>query len=237
MIPFDGAFASRSPQDFIDDVLVETARRRARERRGELPLRPPREGRRRAAARAGRVRDARRRARRASTARSSPRPTSATLIEAGEMERAAACLGSPFQLRGAGRPRRQARPHARLPDGEPRARPGARLSRPRRLRVPRGGRARRATGAGGRRRPTSACGPTFVTGRGLLVEAFLLGFDGDLYGRELRLAFLDAPARRAALRVRRRAGRADAARRRGHAPDRGVSGGTCRRPATLPRRT
>jgi riboflavin kinase/FMN adenylyltransferase len=32
--------------------------------------------------------------------------------------------------------------------------------------------------------------PTFVTGRGLLVEAFLLGFEGDLYGRELRLAFL-----------------------------------------------
>ena len=32
--------------------------------------------------------------------------------------------------------------------------------------------------------------PTFVTGRGLLVEAFLLGFDGDLYGRELRLEFV-----------------------------------------------
>ena len=32
--------------------------------------------------------------------------------------------------------------------------------------------------------------PTFVTGRGLLVEAFLLDFDGDLYGRELRLEFL-----------------------------------------------
>ena len=32
--------------------------------------------------------------------------------------------------------------------------------------------------------------PTFVTGRGVLVEAFLLDFDGDLYGRELRLAFL-----------------------------------------------
>ena len=30
-----------------------------------------------------------------------------------------------------------------------------------------------------------------MTGRGLLVEAFLLGFDGDLYGRELRLAFLE----------------------------------------------
>ena len=33
--------------------------------------------------------------------------------------------------------------------------------------------------------------PTFVTGRGLLVEAFLLDFDDDLYGRELRLDFID----------------------------------------------
>ena len=33
--------------------------------------------------------------------------------------------------------------------------------------------------------------PTFVTGRGLLVEAFLLDFDGDIYGRELRLDFLE----------------------------------------------
>ena len=35
--------------------------------------------------------------------------------------------------------------------------------------------------------------PTFVTGRGVLVEAYLLDYEGDLYGRELRLAFL-APA-------------------------------------------
>jgi riboflavin kinase/FMN adenylyltransferase len=32
--------------------------------------------------------------------------------------------------------------------------------------------------------------PTFVTGRGLLVEAFLLDFDRDIYGRELRLDFV-----------------------------------------------
>ena len=32
--------------------------------------------------------------------------------------------------------------------------------------------------------------PTFVTGRGLLVEAFLLDFEGDLYGKELRLDFI-----------------------------------------------
>jgi riboflavin kinase/FMN adenylyltransferase len=32
--------------------------------------------------------------------------------------------------------------------------------------------------------------PTFVTGRGELVEAYLLDFDGDLYGSRLELAFL-----------------------------------------------
>ena len=31
--------------------------------------------------------------------------------------------------------------------------------------------------------------PTFVTGRGELVEAYLVDFEGDLYGRELRLDF------------------------------------------------
>jgi riboflavin kinase/FMN adenylyltransferase len=33
--------------------------------------------------------------------------------------------------------------------------------------------------------------PTFDTGRGLLVEAYLLDFDGDLYGQTLRIAFLE----------------------------------------------
>lgn len=33
--------------------------------------------------------------------------------------------------------------------------------------------------------------PTFVTGRGVLIEAYLLDFDGDLYGKELRLLFLE----------------------------------------------
>jgi riboflavin kinase/FMN adenylyltransferase len=32
--------------------------------------------------------------------------------------------------------------------------------------------------------------PTFVTGRGELIEAYLLDFDGDLYGAMLELAFL-----------------------------------------------
>ena len=32
--------------------------------------------------------------------------------------------------------------------------------------------------------------PTFETGRGLLVEAYLIDFDGDLYGETLRVAFI-----------------------------------------------
>jgi riboflavin kinase/FMN adenylyltransferase len=33
--------------------------------------------------------------------------------------------------------------------------------------------------------------PTFESGRGLLVEAHLIGFEGDLYGQQLRIAFLE----------------------------------------------
>jgi riboflavin kinase/FMN adenylyltransferase len=33
--------------------------------------------------------------------------------------------------------------------------------------------------------------PTFQTGRGLLIEAYLLDFDGDLYGQTLRIAFAE----------------------------------------------
>ena len=33
--------------------------------------------------------------------------------------------------------------------------------------------------------------PTFKTGRGELVEAYLLDFDGDLYGETLKIDFLE----------------------------------------------
>jgi riboflavin kinase/FMN adenylyltransferase len=33
--------------------------------------------------------------------------------------------------------------------------------------------------------------PTFQTGRGLLIEAYLIDFEGDLYGETLRIAFLE----------------------------------------------
>ena len=55
-----------------------------------------------------------------------------------------------------------------------------------------------------RRRVSIGVRPTFKTGRGELIEAYILDFDGDLYGSTLRLEFLAAAARRAALRDARR---------------------------------
>ncbi len=59
--------------------------------------------------------------------------------------------------------------------------------------------------------------PTFETGRGLLVEAHLIDFDGDLYGRNSADRVHQPAARRTTVPGRRRADRADASRRRsGH---------------------
>jgi len=46
--------------------------------------------------------------------------------------------------------------------------------------------------------------PTFKTGRGELIEAYLLDFDGDLYGSDMRIEFLER------LRGERRFGSAEA---------------------------
>ncbi len=53
--------------------------------------------------------------------------------------------------------------------------------------------AARATTSAGRTLPAAVSigvRPTFVTGRGELIEAYLLDFDGDLYGSRLEIAFL-----------------------------------------------
>ena len=82
--------------------------------------------------------------------------------------------------RGRGRPRRRARARARLPDRQPRPREGSCVP----------GHGVYACRAG---RPTAHAAavnvgvrPTFETGRGELIEAYLLDFDGDLYGQPLR---------------------------------------------------
>ena len=148
----------QSPQEFIDHVLVERLGaelvsvgenfRFGHRARGDAALLRAQDG----------VRDARGRARRGRRRGRvlEPHP------RAGRGGRHRARRAAPRRpVRGArrGRPRRHARAHARLPDGQPGPRPGARLPRPRRLRVPGGGRARRRLDARGRRPPTSACGP------------------------------------------------------------------------------
>jgi len=108
------------------------------------------------------------------------------LVIAGEVAQGAEFLGAPFQLRGEvvhgdERGRELGFPTANLVPDEALVCPGhgvyACLSyedpaHPRPAAVSIGVR------------------PTFKTGRGELIEAYILDFDGDLYGRELRLDFL-----------------------------------------------
>ncbi|HKH18885.1 MAG TPA: bifunctional riboflavin kinase/FAD synthetase [Solirubrobacteraceae bacterium] len=189
VIPFDGAFASRSPQDFIDHVLVEQLGaerisvgenfRFGHRAKGDVALL--------------RAQDAFE-TRAVELVELDGEIVSSThirgLIEGGVMDRANACLGSPFQLRGA------------VAHGDKR---GRRLGFPTANLVPDPALVYPAHGVYACRAAVELDGewrwwpaatsigvrPTFVTGRGVLVEAFLLGFEGDLYGRELRLAFLE----------------------------------------------
>ena len=122
---------------------------------------------------------------------------------AGDLEQANRFLGSPFQLRGAvvpgdGRGRELGFPTANLVPDNALVYPGNGVYACRAA-FEDDGEWRwwpAATNVGVR--------PTFVTGRGVLIETFLLGFDGDIYDTELRLAFL------ARLRGERRFDRADA---------------------------
>jgi riboflavin kinase/FMN adenylyltransferase len=107
------------------------------------------------------------------------------LVTAGDVATAGRFLGAPFGMRGP------------VAHGDKRGRtlgfPTANLVPDPRLVVPDHGiYACRAEVAGQARVAAVNVGirPTFTTGRGLLVEAFLLDFDGDVYGEELRLAFL-----------------------------------------------
>jgi len=112
------------------------------------------------------------------------------LVTAGEVERAARFLGAPFGLRGL------------VAQGDQRGRtlgyPTANLVPDTALACPGHGvyacRAAVREGEGWRWWPAATSigvRPTFVTGRGVLIEAHLLGFAGDLYGHELRLEFLE----------------------------------------------
>jgi riboflavin kinase / FMN adenylyltransferase len=108
------------------------------------------------------------------------------LVSAGDVAAAARFLGAPFHMRGP------------VAHGDKRGRtlgfPTANLVPDARLVVPDHGiYACRAQVDGQTHVAAVNVGvrPTFKTGRGLLVEAYLLDFDGDIYDRELRLDFLE----------------------------------------------
>jgi riboflavin kinase / FMN adenylyltransferase len=103
------------------------------------------------------------------------------LIAAGEVDAAMRCLGAPFMLEGP------------VVEGDQRGRelgfPTANLVPDDRLVVP--GHGVFAAFANGHAAAVNVgIRPTFETGRGLLIEAYLIDYDGDLYGQNLRIAFV-----------------------------------------------
>ncbi|HEX6458996.1 MAG TPA: bifunctional riboflavin kinase/FAD synthetase [Thermoleophilaceae bacterium] len=104
------------------------------------------------------------------------------LVAAGEVKEAAEFLGGPFLFQGEvvhgdKRGRQLGFPTANLVPGSELAVPGHGVY---------------AAWAHGHPAAVNVgVRPTFVTGRGLLIEAYLLDFDADLYGQELRVAFVE----------------------------------------------
>jgi riboflavin kinase / FMN adenylyltransferase len=186
VIPFDADFAKRSAQEFIDDVLVDTLGathvsvgenfRFGNRAQGDPHML------------AG---DPRFSTRVVPLLEVDGEIVSSShirgLLLAGEVGHATRFLGAPFQLRG------------EVVHGDERGRvlgfPTANLIPEDALVCPGHGvyACLADTFTGTDRLPAAVnigVRPTFVTGRGELIEAFILDFEGDLYGKQLRLDFL-----------------------------------------------
>jgi riboflavin kinase / FMN adenylyltransferase len=180
VIPFDGAFAQRSAQSFIDDVLVGTLGaqhvsvgenfRFGHRAQGDPELLAA---------------DGRFGVRVVELQEIDGEVVSSShirgLILGGALEYADKLLGAPFQITGP------------VVHGDKRGRtlgfPTANLIPPDGFVVP--GHGVYAACAGGNPAAVNVgVRPQFQTGRGELIEAFLLDFDGDLYGQQLPIRFL-----------------------------------------------
>jgi riboflavin kinase/FMN adenylyltransferase len=181
VIPFDDAFAQRSAEDFVSNVLVDTLQatrvsvgrnfRFGHKARGDAALLAA---------------DERFETRVCDLVEVEGETVSSShirgLVAAGEVEHAIAFLGRPFQVRGEvvhgdGRGRELGFPTANIvPDEQRLVRPDMGVYACRANGVP------AAINIGVR--------PMFETGRGILIEAHLIDHDEDLYGTELRIDFL-----------------------------------------------
>ena len=181
VIPFDKEFASRSAQDFIDDVLVETLGatrvsvgenfRFGHKAQGDTEMLAA---------------DSRFETHVAPLVEIDGEVVSSShirgLVLGGAVMYADRLLGAPFMVQG------------EVVHGDKR---GRELGFPTANLVPRNGYVTPGhgvyacrTGDGHVAAVNVGVRPMFTTGRGELIEAYLLDFDGDLYGTELRLEFL-----------------------------------------------
>jgi riboflavin kinase / FMN adenylyltransferase len=188
IIPFDGDFAARSAEDFVDHVLVEMLNathvsvgenfRFGHKAKGDADLLRSDD---RFATRVVPLLEFHGEVVSSSHIRG--------LVSAGDVEEGGRLLGEPFQLRG------------EVVHGDKRGRtlgyPTANLVPDPRYVVPgHGVYAARASIIGPDAELVLAAAvnvgvrPQFVTGRGELIEAYLLDFDGDIYGQVLRIDFL-----------------------------------------------
>jgi riboflavin kinase / FMN adenylyltransferase len=180
VIPFDASFAARSASEFIDDVLVRRLCathvsvgenfRFGHRAQGDAEMLAA---------------DDRFSTRVVALIEVDGEVVSSShirgLVLAGEVAQAAHFLGAPFRffgevVKGDQRGRKLGFPTANLVPGDDLVCPGHGVYA---CRI--NGHAA-AVNVGVR--------PTFVTGRGELVEAYLIDFDGDLYGRQLAIEFL-----------------------------------------------
>ena len=181
VIPFDRDFAARSAEEFIDQVLVGALQathvsvgenfRFGHQARGDAAMLGD---------------DGRFQTRVEPLIEVEGEVVSSShiraLVQAGEVATAARFLGGPFQFRG------------EVVHGDARGRhlgyPTANLVPPDELVCP--GHGVYAGLADGRPAAVNVgVRPTFRTGRGELIEAYLIDFDGDLYGQPLHLEFLE----------------------------------------------
>jgi len=181
VIPFDREFAARSAEDFIDHVLIEKlgAKRvsvgenfrfgaKAKGDPGMLAARPEFE------------------TRVVPLVEVDGETVSSTriraLVAAGDMEGARHCLGAPFMVEGT------------VVEGDQRGRelgfPTANLVPDDRLAIPGHG-VYAAFADGVPAAVNVGIRPTFESGRGVLIETYLIDREEDLYGRTLRVAFVE----------------------------------------------
>lgn len=183
VIPFDGAFASQSAQEFVDHVLVERLGAEQISVGSNFHFGAKAKGTAQMLADDGRFE-----ARICELLEVDGAPVSSTrirelLTNEGDVAGAAKLLGSPFKLSGT------------VVHGDKRGRelgyPTANLVPDERFVTPAHGIYACRTGQGRAAAVSIGLRPTFQTGRGVLIEAYVLDFDGDLYGQEISLTFVE----------------------------------------------